>query len=196
MKIPTFPEIRRGIAYILINFATPIVFYVVFYGYGTKPAIAFSMGVTGIQLWIHRFYQIKLSPFFILASGFIIGFGTLDLFLETPRFFRLEPCIQNFLVGTVFLASWMARLSIAGWFIGALPRKLQLEFSEATEAYFRKLTLVWVVYLYLKAALFLYFALTVDLGKLMILRSVIGGGSLALMFFGECIYRRYRRTKS
>ena len=78
MKLPTFLELKRGGAYVLLNFATPLVFYSVFHVFGAKPAIGFSVAVTLIQFAIHRFYQIKISPFFILASGFIVCFGVID----------------------------------------------------------------------------------------------------------------------
>jgi uncharacterized membrane protein len=59
--------------------------------------------------------------------------------------------------------------------------------------YLRNVTLAWSFYLLAKAGIYLYLALTVDLGTLIVLRSAIGGASLGLMFLGELAYRKYFR---
>src|SRR4051812_25841669 len=80
VKLPTRIQLKKALGYVLINFATPIAFYLTFRIYGPKPAIAFGIGVTCIQLVFHRLYRIRPSPFFLLASGFTVAFGTIDLF--------------------------------------------------------------------------------------------------------------------
>lgn len=189
----TLRQIRGGIGYLLINFATPIGFYLTFRTYGVKPAIALAIAVTTIQVLVHRLYRLKFSPFFIIASGFIVLFGTMDLLVQNPRFFRLEPFVQNIVMATLLWVTVVARIPVARTFAMALPRWLRPEPSHGTDAYLRKLTWIWVVYLYLKAFLFLYLAFQVDLGTLIVLRSFVGGGSLVLMVLGDFVYRRWWR---
>jgi len=175
--------------FILKNFATPIAFYVTFHEAGPKPAIALAVIVTLLQVMIHRYYKSSVSPFFIVASGFTILFGGTDLLIQNPRYFRLEPFVQNFVLGTVFLITVLAKIPIAEWFASALPNTIRPHLATIRQSYLRRVTLVWTVYFYLKALLFLYLAFQVNLGELIVLRSIIGGSTLALMIAGEIYYR-------
>jgi intracellular septation protein A len=183
----------EAIEFILKNFATPIAFFWMFHVHGAKPAIALAIGVTGLQLLAHWRLKLKISPFFIVASGFTVLFGVIDLFLATPRFFRLEPFAQNMIMGLVFLTTVILKKPIAVWFANALPERVRPDLTQGSQQYLRNVTLVWGFYFILKAFLFLYIALKVDLGRLVILRTVIGGGSLLIIFGGEIFYRKYLR---
>jgi intracellular septation protein A len=176
-----------------LNLATPLAFYAAFQFFGAKPAISLALAVTCLQLLVYWIYRIPLSPVFIVATGFTVLFGGIDLFLQSPRFFRLEPFAQNFLIATVLLSSVRLRIPVAAWFISGLPKKIRPDVSPAGQDYLRKLTFVWSIYLYLKAAVFLYLAFEVDLGALILLRSIIGGGSMVVLVGGELIYRKWFR---
>lgn len=182
------------VGYVLINFATPIVFFITFHAWGSKPAIGFSIGVTCIQLLAHAIYRIKPSPFFILASGFTVAFGTIDLFLANPRYFRLEPFVQNFIMATLFLCALIFRVPVMRYLLEALPKKIKPDLGYLGAPYLRRLTWLCVIYLYLKSAFFLYLAFHVNLANLIVLRTIFGGGTLVLLFLGEMLYRKWRKT--
>jgi uncharacterized membrane protein len=182
--------------FVLKNFAAPIGFFFVFRAHGAKPAIALALGVTGLQLLLHWVLRAGLSPFFIVASGFTILFGVIDLLIATPRFFRLEPFVQNFIMGSVFLATLFTRMPIATWFATGLPERIRPRLdSPETRRYLRNVTVVWAAYFHVKGLLFLYLAFQVDLGELVLLRTIIGGGTLVLMFLGELTYRKWIRRQ-
>jgi uncharacterized membrane protein len=96
-------------------------------------------------------------------------------------------------MGLVFLGSAFTRTPIVTWFAAALPPRIRPRLDGGTLEYLRKVTVAWAIYFILKAALFLYLALRVDLGRLVILRTVIGGGTLLLMFGAELGYRKWIR---
>jgi intracellular septation protein A len=175
----------------LLNFAAPIAFFVVFEWIGAKPAIGLAVLVTVIQALIHWILSVPISPFYIVASGFTVCFGTIDLLIESPKFFRLEPFAQNCLIGFIFLISLKTRISVLGWLVNGLPLAFRPKIGPEMMGYLRKLTMVWGIYLLAKAAVFLYLAYHVNLGHLILLRSLIGGGSLVVMIGGEIIYRKY-----
>ena len=185
--------LRAGSAleFIFKNFATPIAFFLTFQAYGAKPAIALALVVTAVTLLIHLIFKLKISPFFMVAAGFTVVLGSIDLVVSTPRFFRLEPFAQNFLMGAVFLVTVLMKRPIAEWFAAALPASVRPELGPGSRGYLQGVTLAWSIYFFLKSFLFLYLALQVDLGRLVILRSVIGGASLAVMFGGELAYRKW-----
>jgi uncharacterized membrane protein len=176
--------------FVLKNLAAPIIFFMVFRLAGTKPAIAAATAVTLMEAAILLFRGLSFSPFFIVAGVFTVVFGAVDLFITQPRYFRLEPFFQNMILGTVLGIAQLVRIPVAEWFAKALPEYVRPQLGGEMQNYLRKLTAVWVLYFYLKAALYLYLAVKVSLVQLVILRSFIGGGSLALMFFGEVIYRK------
>lgn len=186
---------RRTLGFILLNFATPIAFFVLFQKSGAKSAITLAVGVTCAQLAVHGFRRIKISPFLIVASGFTLLFGTLDLFLNEPRYFRLEPFAQSFILSLVFAISSFTESPIAAWFASSLPASIRPDLGEETHRYLKRVTLAWAVYFFLKALFFLYLAFSVNLGELILLRSVLGGASLVAMFVGELVYRKWFRGK-
>jgi intracellular septation protein A len=188
---------KNALAYAFRNFATPVAFYLLFRVAGPKPAILLAVVVTLLQVLVHRLQREPFSPFFIVSSGFTVTFGLMDLLSSSPRFFRLEPFAHNALVATVVMVTLFTGHPLAAWFIRALPRRFQPELeTEAGRAYLRQLTWVWVAYLFAKAFLFLYLAFRVDLGQLIVLRSLIGGGSLVLLFGGEIAYRTLRDRRA
>ena len=186
---------KSSFGYFLINFASPIVFYLTFHLAGQKPAIALSIGTTCIQLGVHLFYRLKLSPLFILTSGFTLGFGLIDLLIQNPRYFRLEPFAHNFLLGCLLLVTYFLKIPLITYFVEGLPKRLRPDLALISEGYLKKVTLVWSIYLLSKSALFLYIGLNTNLANLIVLRSLVGGGSLVLMFYGEYFYRKSKGAR-
>jgi intracellular septation protein A len=184
---------RSAIEFILINFATPIAFYITFHLAGAKPAISLAIATTCIQVVIHKISKREMSPFFLLASGFTVLFGGTDLIVDSPRFYRLEPAVNSFVVGAIFLGSAFTRRPIVAWLAASVPERFRPSLQDLGIGYLRGVTLAWAVYQFAKGALYLYLAFTVDLGSLIVLRSVIGGTSIAAMILGEIAYRRFFR---
>lgn len=150
---------KRWVGFVLLNFATPIAFFITFQRVGAKPAIALALGVTVLQAVVHLIYRIRFSPFFIVASSFTVLFGATDLAIDRPQFFRFAPAAQNFVIATGFLGTVLGRIPLVAWFARALPAAVRPELaSEEGKAYLRKLSWIWVAYLYGKAALYLWLA--------------------------------------
>jgi uncharacterized membrane protein len=192
MSKPSSPFEITG--FILKNFATPIVFYLAFETLGPKPAIGFAVGMAGLQVLTHLFFRWKFSLFFVLATVFTVAFGSMDLFISTPRYFRLEGVAQNFCVGCLFLGTLYSKKPLILRLALALPEKFRPEGLD--EGYLRKLTLLWAGYFYIKALVVLILAFRVNLGVLYIVRVTFGNLSALVLFFGEYLYRKYwkRRT--
>ncbi|MEO5970916.1 MAG: septation protein IspZ [Bdellovibrionia bacterium] len=190
MKLPTrISKVVGGAAYVLTNFAASIVFYLTFHKLGAKAAIGLAIFVTGLQLLFHYLKRQRPTIFFIISTVFIILFGGIDLFISTPRFFRLEPFVQNFAIASGLFFTYLARVPMLSRFAVDLPMNFRPK-QELPLQYYRKLTLILIVYLYVKALVFLLLAFIVDLGSLILLRSILGGGSLFALFLGEFFYRK------
>ena len=180
----------------LINFLVPALFFVVFRLGGTKPAIGFAIGTALIQTLVMKLRRIPISPFFILGAVFTIAFGTIDLFLKTPRFFRLEPAVQSFVMGLVFHGALLMKVPLLERFALALPPLVRPNIENLPASYLRNVTWVWIGYFYVKAAAYLYLAFHVNLGHLIVLRALLGTASVILMIGAEWLIRRHYLQKN
>src|SRR5262249_43795026 len=152
--------------------------------HGAKPAIALAIAATLVQVAVVLAKGKRLSPFFIVASGFTVLFGGVGPRVAHPLFFRFQPFVPTLIVGTGFLISVIWKLPLAEWFAAALPAMVRPRLDGSMRAYLSRLTLIWSLYFFVKSGLYLWLALRVDLGHLVLLRSLIGGATLALMFLG------------
>lgn len=199
MRRSWFLGIRAAAEFIAKNFVPPIAFFIVFKGWGSKPAIAVAIIMTLLQLALHLVKRYKISPFFLTAATFTLVFGGVDLFAHEPKYFRLAPFAENFILGSVFLGTVLAGKPIAVWFAQALPHQMRPDLSArkddggSMERYLRRVTFLWIAYFFAKGFLFLYLAFIVDLGRLIVLRAVIGNVTLIMMFGGEMFYRKKLR---
>ena len=187
------PRDVSWVSFLLSSLLVPVTFYLLFRLLGPKPAIAFAVATSLGQGLITRLRGRPLSPFFLLASFFTVFFGGIDLVIPIPQFYRLEPGVQNLLLSVLFGVALIAHVPIAEKFAAALPMTVRPELSPATQGYLRKVAWAWVVYFFLKGWLYVYLAFQVDLGNLVILRTIIGGPSLAIMFGGEVLIRKFRK---
>jgi uncharacterized membrane protein len=193
---------REAGKFVVRSFIPPLAFFALFEWKGPKPAIAVTVVATLAQVIVHRVRGEKISPFFITSATFTIVFGSMDLFVHEPKYYRLAPFAENFVMGAMFGVTVAMGRPIALWFARALPEQIRPELSPkpgerggGLEAYLKKVTYAWIAYFFAKAFFFLYLAFVVDLGKLILLRSVIGGSTIALMFAGEVLYRKKIRPR-
>lgn len=199
----------QAIEFFLKNFIVPVAFILTFKAAGAKAAIAVAVVATVLQILVSRWKRIKLSPFFIVSSAFALVSGGLDLVLSTPQYYRLEPFVQNMLIGSVLLGTVMAKLPVVEWFAAGLPERIRPQVGEVSSSrltknpsvdllppsYVRKLTLIWVIYFFTKGTAYLWLAFQVDLGNLVLLRSTLGPLSFGLLLGGEMAFRRWRRSR-
>jgi intracellular septation protein A len=180
----------------LKNFIVPVLFFTTFRMYGSKAAILIAVVATLIQVAVMLAKKMKIPAFFITAAGFTLLFGGTDLFLNQPQFYRLEPFAQSFVIGLAFMITLFFRLPLAEWFVDALPDQVKPRPGEVSPEYFRKLIWIWSVYFLAKAFLYLWLAFRVDLGKLIILRTIIGQVSFLLLFGGEMLWRASAKRRA
>jgi intracellular septation protein A len=190
--MPSCHEWKQGLGALLLNFSTPLVFFAAFHEWGPKAAIGFAVFATSLQLASHWLYRVKPSPFFMIASGFTVLFGGVDLLIRAPQFYRFEPFAQNFVVATLLGITTLSKIPLAFEIVRALPKPLRPTMTGPDDPELTRLTWTWTLYLYLKAGGYLYLAFHVDLGDLILVKTVVGSASLVLMGLGELLYQKYR----
>jgi intracellular septation protein A len=172
------------------NLLTPIVFFLVFHALGTKAAIPSAVGITLVQAIHLVIRREEPTPIFLVASAFSLLFGGIDLALTDPRFFRLAPFAQNLAIGLGIFGLAAAGVPVGEWFAASLLERVRPSMDGTLRDYLRRVTYVASAYFVLKAALYIYLARRVDLAELIVLRSVIGNVSLAVLAAAEFLYRR------
>jgi len=163
----------------LAEFGPLIVFWCLALTLGTKAAILGSiLFILADAGWRWR-NGLPFTRLYLLVSALTLIFGLIDLSATSPFMLSYEAVVTNVATGLAFAA-------------GALGEKpILLEVAEArgesfpitpeVVAFFRLFTLLWAAYFFLKAAVFLWMAVTLPILEAMALRSVGGGVTLGLM---------------
>jgi intracellular septation protein A len=161
------------------EFGPLIVFWTLVATLGVKPAILGSiMFIAGDALWRWR-KRLKFTRLYVLVSALTLIFGLVDLVSTSPFMLKYEAAVSNAATGIAFVIGALGQKPIIQE--AAEQRGHSFAVTEEIRAFFRLFTLLWAVYFFLKAALFVWMAWTMPMLEAMALRSVIGGVSLGLM---------------
>jgi intracellular septation protein A len=183
-----------AVRFLIENFLAPFAFFVVFRLRGTKPAIAVALAILVLQAGYFWLRRIRFSPFFITAGLVTLLTGTADLLVTHPHYFRLSPAGQNFFIALLLLVAMAAHLPVIEWFASGLPARFRPDLTKLPREYPRRVAWLFVAYFVAKGGLYLYLAFEVDLGELVILRSIIGPISFGLLVLAEWRLRHARRS--
>ena len=166
--------------FVAAEFGPLIVFLALNAAFGVKIAIAGAVVVTLLDaLWRWRSGR-PFTRLYLVVTALTLGFGAVDLSVATPFLIVYEAPITNALTGLAF---------VVGAF-GEKPMLMEVAQARSAEAFpdtretrrfFRLFTLLWAAYFVLKAAGYVWLAATLPLAQAMLLRSVLGGLSLAVM---------------
>jgi uncharacterized membrane protein len=169
-----------ALRWVLADFGPLLMFWGLDLAFGLKPAIAGSvLFILADSLWRWR-RKLPFTRIYILASVLTVVFGSVDLLSATPFMLKFEAVFTNAFTGLAFVAGARG------------PRPLIMELAEQRQGspfperpdvtrFFRLFTLVWAGYFFVKAACYVAVALLMPLTQAMLVRSVVGSASMALM---------------
>ena len=168
------------IGWVIAGFGPLIVFWGLDLTLGLKAAIAGSVVVIIVDsLW--RWWRgLEFSRLYILISGLTVGFGAIDLVSNTPFMLKYESVITNIVIGAMLVAS--AR--------GSRPLAMEVVEQQHGEPFpkrpdiirfYQLFTLMWAMYFFAKAGLYLILGQMMPMTQAMAVRSVFGMVSMALM---------------
>jgi intracellular septation protein A len=181
-----YPALR----YSFENFLVPIFFFVAFRLGGAKPAIMIALAVTVGQILFFKIRRMPLSPIFISLSALTLVSGLADLAMTEPRYFKYSPAAQNFFIAMLLSGAIAIKFPVAEWFARGLPKRLQPNLAELPKSYPRNVTVLFIFYFLIKGGVYLYLSYKVDLGELVLLRTVVGPVSFALILLTEHMIRK------
>jgi intracellular septation protein A len=166
--------------WVLADFGPLLAFWVLNLSFGLKPAIAGSvLFILGDSLWRWRRRR-PVTRVYVLTCTLTVLFGGVDLLSATPFMLKYEAVITNAFTALAFVAG--ARGS----------RPLIMEMAEQRQGspfpdrpdvtrFFQLFTLLWALYFLLKSGFYLTVAAMMPMTQAMLVRSVVGSASLALM---------------
>jgi intracellular septation protein A len=169
-----------ALRWVLADFGPLLMFWALNLTFGLKPAIAGSvLFILADSLWRWR-RRLPFTRIYILASALTVVFGSVDLFSATPFMLKYEAVITNAFTGVAFVAGARG------------PRPLIMELAEQRQGspfpkrpdmtrFFQLFTLLWAAYFFVKAGFYVAVALLMPLTQAMLVRSVVGSISMALM---------------
>jgi intracellular septation protein A len=169
-----------ALRWVLADFGPLLMFWALDLSFGLKPAIAGSvLFIVGDSLWRWR-RRLKFTRVYVLASTLTVVFGGVDLLSATPFMLKYEAVITNAFTGFAFVAGARG------------PRPLIMELAEQRQGapfperadvtrFFQLFTLLWAGYFFVKAAFYIGVAALLPMTQAMLLRSVVGSASMALM---------------
>ncbi len=174
-----------------------LVFWVVLWGFGLRPAIAATLGFVVLDGARRLLRRTPVTRVWMLSNGLALAGGAIDLWATTPFMVRYEAIGTNLLTALLFLSGAFGRTSVVQE-VAESWRGTPFEAGRPDlRAFFRAFTLVWAGYFLVKALVYLWIAAHLPLERALALRSMIGTASFALMILvsrrGAALFRLGRR---
>jgi intracellular septation protein A len=168
------------IGWVIAGFGPLIAFWGLDLTLGLKAAIAGSVVVIIIDsLW--RWWRgLDFTRLYVLTSGLTVGFGAIDLVSATPFMLKYEAVITNIVIGLMLVAG--AR--------GSRPLAMEIAEQQHGEPFpkrpdiirfYQLFTLMWAVYFFAKAGLYVLLGQMMPMTQAMAVRSVFGMVSMLLL---------------
>jgi intracellular septation protein A len=184
--------IRALVSFVFESFGPLIVFVVLEHAVSLFAAIVSSILTGVILVGVQIARDKKISPFTAFVATSVAIFGVLDMKYQTGFFVKLEPALGNTMTGLFFLAT----VALGRPVIVELAQKQRKEpFTERGLAYLRALTIVWGLFFFARAAVYVWMAYRLTLDQDLAIRSVGGPLSLGVLIFGEMGVRYLRWGK-
>ena len=179
--------------FVLSNFGPLIAFYGVNHFWGLKPAVASAVAWTIGEIAYNRIKRIPTSTFFKFSAAVAILFGAIDIYLRQSVFFKYEASLTNLVSGFYFASTlWGAKPLIQEF--AEKQGRMKGDLTPDRIFYFRFLTWVWAIYLWIKAGAYYWLASRVSLEQGLAVRFVLGNASFYGLLAASIFGGKYMKT--
>lgn len=174
-------KLKGLVRFALENFGPILVFYGVNHSYGLKPAILASTAYTLLEVTYKFIKKEKLSSLFKFTAALTLLFGAVDLYSQQSFLFKYEACVTNIFTGLFFAASLFSEKTVIQEFREKNGNPAPA--SRDRIAYFKILTIVWVLYFFAKAGAYYWMASSMSLEEGFLIRTILGSASFYALLF-------------
>jgi intracellular septation protein A len=169
-------SLLRVLVFAVNNFGPLIGFYVINSFYGFRTAILVSIAIVVVEVLYKLIRKREFTGFFWFSVLITLVFGALDLWVQTPIFFRYESVITNIITGIYF--GMTLRPSSKSFIQEWVEKKEGKPLENPTRILRTRLvTGVWTFYFFAKAAFYLYVNQHYSYEQAFWIRTTIGTGS-------------------
>jgi intracellular septation protein A len=181
-------KINKLAKFVFKNFGPILVFYIANYFFGLKIAVVASIIWTVGEIIFSIIRKQPLSLFFKFSALITIIFGLIDLYLQQTLLFRFEAALSNIMIGIFFALSLWGEKPIIREFAEAQGR-ISSHLNSEDDYYFKFLTVIWSIYMFVKAGFYFWVATAYSLAEGLAIRATFGNatfyGLLAISIFGS-----------
>lgn len=181
-------RLRHFLRYLFRNFGPLIAFWALYLALGIRAAVGATVAYVVADVILHLRRGERFTRIYVLSSTLAVVFGTIDLIAVTPFMLKYEAVITNVATGCFFIASAHGKKPLIQEFAeqrhGSLPDRADVR------CYFQLFTYAWAAYFFLKAAGYVAIGQAFPLATAMVLRSIIGGISFAVMIGASILIGR------
>jgi intracellular septation protein A len=174
-------KIQNLARFIFGNFGPILIFYGANHFCGLKPAIALSTAFSAIEIGYKTCRKQPITSIFKFSALMILVFGAVDLYSQQSFLFKYEASVTNLFMAVFFGATLFSEKTIIQDYYQ--KSKDPKPMTRDRVAYFQILTAVWVLYFLVKAGAYFWIARNYSLERGLVVRTVIGSGSLYAMLF-------------
>jgi intracellular septation protein A len=174
-------RVLNVLRFIVNQFGTMVLFYLLLYSFGLKAAIAGSIVFVIVDSIRRLVLRAGFPKLYILTSVLTFAFGGIDLASQAPFMIKYEAVITSLIVGASFVLGAQ----------GAKPMLQEIAESQTRETFpdrpdvrlfFQLLTLFWAGYFFLRAATYFWLGETLPIEQVMQIRPILGTVSMLVMF--------------
>lgn len=166
----------RGAAF---DFGGIIVFYVLLWTAGLKPAIAGTLVFLAIDFVRRRRKGLGFPRIYVLSSVLVVVFGFIDLASSSPFMIKYEAPISSFAVGLMFALGARGKSIIQEVVEQQTPDAA--DDSPEMRRFFQLMTAMWAAYFFVKAAVYLWLGEIMTIERALEVRPIISFASLGVM---------------
>jgi intracellular septation protein A len=164
---------------LVLELAPLLVFWVVDWLAGLKPAIAFAVASILLDAGWRLWRRLPFTHLYLMTSGLVVLFGAIDLWSASPFMLKYEATLTNVATGAAFVVGARGRRPL----LQEIAERQGDDFGDGPDIrrFFQLFTLFWAGYFFLKAAAYLAIGQMFPMERAMAIRSIGGGISLGVM---------------
>ena len=161
------------------DFGGIIVFYVLLWTAGLKPAIAGTIVFLAVDFVRRRRKHLGFPRIYVLSSALVIVFGFIDLASASPFMIKYEAPISSLAVGVMFALGARGKSIIQELIEQQAPDAS--DDSPEMRRFFQLMTAMWAAYFIIKAGVYLWIGDIMTIERALEVRPIISFVSLGAM---------------
>lgn len=173
-------KLAAAARFVVFEFGPLVAFWILSALWSVKIAIVGSIAVIAIDAIRRSFQRLAFTRLYCLTSGLTLVFGAVDLMSATPFLLKYEGAVTNVATGVAFVVGALGDKPLIQE-VAEQRRGAAFPGGAEVRRFFQFFTLLWAAYFFVKAGFYGWTAWTFPLTEAMVLRSVVGGASLAAM---------------